>query len=480
LSLAAFALAGCFPDPVNMRPTVQIEAPTQQVFKGQTWSYTARTLDGDDDSVTLGWASMGGNCPDNFKSPESWPSQWQKAPTYTVDQRLTTSTYCVWAKVTDSHGAADVDTREETPSNHPPVVSIEVAATDKQRRQDGTFPLRTRFVMSAMNTTDEDGDSLDFKEWTLLPPSTSTATLDKCPENMDPALRCFAVDVEGDYVVRVKVSDGTQNVVKASDPLHITRGVGPVAVLKVVSPLAASAASPVTSDVVQTYPLGTEFKFSGKDSSSTEQIDPDGLMFVWTSDFSGATGTTSKPLPCADDMSMSFRCFTGDVPGRYRVNLVVQDGPASSALVSKEVQVLPDAMPCLGTTDPPLILGGMVASSLEHGRDFEIEFVTDDLDPFPPTTSFKNATRFDWFVKDPKSGAFRLFQSGPSNTFHMSSDGFILGDEAFVRVQIRDRDADRSQLQFEKCGPDAPKCAADDRTPPCFQRWTWKTSFVLP
>src|SRR5436189_4751339 len=52
LLLAAFAVAGCYTGPVNMRPTVQIEPPGR-VFRGQNVTYTATVGDPDGGTPTL-------------------------------------------------------------------------------------------------------------------------------------------------------------------------------------------------------------------------------------------------------------------------------------------------------------------------------------------------------------------------------------------------------------------------------------------
>jgi hypothetical protein len=470
-------VAGCFTAPVNMRPTVQITPKQTQVFRGQTATYTAVPGDPDGDAVTLVWAVTAGDCPANYKSPEAWPATWQSGPALEVGTPLTRSTYCVWAKVTDRYGATDVSTRPENPANHAPVVSLELADVKPPRRPNDTYQLRTRFMMSGANTTDADeGDPRKFT-FEVRPPQGSNARMEECPEHPDPALSCFTADIVGDYVVKLRFSDsldGTEEFVAVSQPLQVSLGADPVAKVTIVSPMMALSTIPGQSPAmgnVPRFPLGSDFKFSAADSVDLEPVDPAGPNFMW--DHSFPADSAAMFLPCADDMSQTFKCFTADVPGRYWVSVKLVDGPRSST-DKVEFEVMPDAMPCLGDTHPDRT-AKTVSANLEKGKDFLVDGVDDDLDPFPFRTSFRNAARFDWFVAG-ATGKFTLVQTGAPNTFHLAGDAFRLGDVARVRVQIRDRDNQRSQLEFDKCG-DADTCPPTGST--CIQRFTWNVDWDL-
>jgi hypothetical protein len=472
-----------------MRPTVTIEVPDPLLpFRGDTVTYRVTPLDPDGDSTTVAWATTPEMCPNNFKLPESWPPTWKSTEVKAgsaevkVAKPVTMSPYCLWVKVTDRYGAVDVSTRPENPADHVPVVSVQVSSnTEAKRRPDGTFPLRTPFVISGAGTTDADeGDPRNFKEFLLRQrPPGSQAVMADCPEFPDPALSCFTADVLGEYVVELKFSDyedGRNEVSGTSSTLKVTAGPAPKAKLRVLSPsmtVEPPAGQATAAANIPKFPLGSEFKISAMDSTDPEPLDPLGPMFMWH--LSPAAGSASTDHPCSDNMSTMFRCFTGDVQGVYQLSVNLLDGPLMST-DDVFVEVLPDALPCLGETEPKR-KDELVGASVESGRIFTVMGVDDDLDRYPPRTSFKNAARFDWFVGN-SSGVFRLAQTGPSPEFQLTTStaafGFRLGDEALVRLQIRDRDTDRSQLEFETCG-NADTCPTAESK--CYRRWTWKAKF---
>ena len=474
LLLAAFAVAGCYTGPVNMRPTVEIKPPTGTYFRGQTAEYTATASDPDGDPVTLAWATSAGDCPGNSKSPDSCPSSWSPDTMLSVGSPLTNAHYCVWVKATDSNGAVDVDTWTGMPANHVPVPRIDVVlpAMAPDPNAPDTFPVHTMFMLSGARTTDEDaGDPRIFAAsmddcpdcgWSIVEPAKTDVVAGPCPDQPDPALTCFTVDVPDDYVVQLKFSDGVDPVVVAKT-LHVRPAQPPVATIKVVSPV-ASTAVPQTGSV-QSYPLGTSFEISAKDSTGGAAA----LKFTWDHDFTGAPGTGANFDRCTDDQSDFLRCFTADAPGDYTVTVTVSDGENVSVPVSITVHVLPDAMPCLDVTSasfPP----NPYPARADEVTTLTLDRVIDDLDPFPNEASFQNTAKFDWFVDG------RLTSIGDLNYTKLDANTYSLGDAVKVRVQIRDRDTKRSEAAFFRCG-DADTCSADSNG--CFQRWTWTVKFVL-
>jgi hypothetical protein len=84
--------------------------------------------------------------------------------------------------------------------NKPPVVIVSYTPTDPQESDD--------VYLDATQTTDPEGDALTFT-WSLpeVPPASSSEIDD--PDN---SLTYFYADLDGDYVVRLIVSDGTNSV----------------------------------------------------------------------------------------------------------------------------------------------------------------------------------------------------------------------------------------------------------------------------
>jgi hypothetical protein len=224
------------------------------------------------------------------------------------------------------------------------------------------------------------------------------------------------------------------------------------------------------------FRLGTQFKVSAKGSTDADPGDADHFTYSWAPTFpAAANGNFGK---CVDDMSEWFRCFTGDAPGQYQVSVTVSDtsGASDTASLPVPFQVLPDTMPCLGIAEPD-------ATTIDPNPDFPTDFVVDtvddDLDPFPNPRSFNETAKFDWFLdkRTAAPSAFALVSPNADvNKFTIAAGEFRVGDQARVRVQIRDRDTPRSQKAFELCGDDAPTCWSSPAET-CAQRRTWIVNF---
>jgi hypothetical protein len=467
--LAILPVASCYTGPVNMRPTVDITRPAARIFRGQMTTYYATVSDPDNDSHVLQWAWTAAECPTNARSPEAWPKTWKTSDAYMLGAPETNKTFCVWAKATDPYGAAAVDVWTEVPANHLPEVHIDVEqpapdpGATAQTFAERTFPVHTFFRLSGERTVDADEtDALEFT-WLVKEGPTDGAHMEPCPSPSDQKVTCFTADLAGDYLVELRVGDGAE-MAAVTKPLFVRPGHAPVAKLERVSPLGPGP-----------FPLGTPLRVSAVGSTDEDQGDLGRLQFNWEHDFKDAPATADDFGPCADEPSDAIRCFTGDARGEYRVSVTVYDGTNFSGTATLKEEILDDAMPCLGITDPDLTTE-IIVPKPNKPKEFTVVTVKDDLDPFPNPASLKNVAKFDWLVSKSWSGQdFELVsRDGTLNQFSLSPGP--LGAEMRVRVQIRDRDARRSQLAFERCTDD--KCFSGTEEDRCFQRWTWKVKFV--
>jgi hypothetical protein len=117
--------------------------------------------------------------------------------------------FCVWLRVSDSHGAtSNLAFREATVVNTPPEVQLTLQQPGGNVLAD--FPLYADFRISAAATRDTDGDPLTL-HWSWVSfPDRSAAILDMACSPTAPAdlAACFHADVPGKYQVALEVSDG--------------------------------------------------------------------------------------------------------------------------------------------------------------------------------------------------------------------------------------------------------------------------------
>ena len=465
-SAVVLLFAGCFTDPINMSPTVRIDAPLDPVsrkpldpiFRGlQPVTYTATASDPDGDSVSLQWERAAGAClSQDLDAQSSWPtSGWNPGKELDLLAADTTSTFCVWVKATDRFGASAVDARTGDPQDRAPVASLELVSPPNA--PSFAFTKDLVFRLSAEKSTDADpGDALQFL-WTLKSSPSQTSALAACPGNPSDAVRCLLADAAGDYQVEVRVTDDAMMDSIIDKTLHVLPGQLPVAAIDLVSPVGAGP-----------FPLGSPFRISGAHSTGGDPT----LAFDWADlDLEAAMGSMASLGNCDSAGASDERCFTADVPGTYRVTLSVHNETGQSSPVSASFVVAPDQPPCLDHTTPDL------TQPVTTAHDFVVDLVSDDLDPFPAAAMGMGAG-MQWFLSEDGGPFMPVEKDFPSFSFNPAA--FSFGDVVRVRLEIHDRDTDRSAKEFLACG-DADVCSAPSLIHPdaCIQRVTW-TVHILP
>jgi hypothetical protein len=447
-AIAVAALgAGCFTEPVNMSPSVRLhQDPPAPVFRGTPITYSATASDPDGDSYHLEWTQTDGNCPDDFDLPSSWPTdKWRTDPNIQVTPQ-DTAPFCVWVKAVDRYGAAAVDASTTNPQDNAPVAMLVLTSPDNAP----SFPARTHFVLSAQGSSDVDvGDTLSFT-WTLKSSPSPTAMLIPCGGAPPGAIQCLDADAAGDYEVEVTVADDAtpSQMSSVEKTLRVLPGMLPVGAIDLIQPAGAGP-----------YPLGNPMRVSaahatGLDAMSTRK---------WTLDAPKGSLLTEMGS-CDGDATDETRCFVPDVPGDYHVTLVVHNDTGDSAPVVVSYSVAPDQPPCLARTTPDFTVPVTTMTT------FNVDEIDDDRDPFP------GAQDMNWLVSV-NGGDFVLMQKDfPS--FPLGS-GFSFADVVRVRLEIRDRDTERSAKEFLACDKDV--CSAPSLIHPdaCIQRVTW-TVHILP
>lgn len=212
------------------------------------------------------------------------------SPSFTPDKA---GDYVVQLIVNDSFTNSPADTVTIHAVNAAPVAN---AGPDQSRRVSQTVTL------DGSSSSDADGDPLTFA-WTFISrPSGSQAALG----NAAIAGPSFVIDVSGDYVLRLTVSDGFINGAPDTVTVH-TENTAPV----------ANAGANLSERVGVTVTLN---------GTASSDADRDPLSFAWT--FVSRPAASAAVLANAATASPSF---TLDTPGVYVAQLVVNDGKTASA-----------------------------------------------------------------------------------------------------------------------------------------------------
>jgi hypothetical protein len=224
-----------------------------------------------------------------------------------------------------------------------------------------------------------------------------------------------------------------------------------------------------------------EARFSGLASTDPDAADKCRLTYVYETvqrPLASVTGVfvegpclqTSPPTGCAADPRFTTWCITPDAPGTYTVRVTVTDPAGDSTSAEKEIEVDPDAAPCLAQLVPLPIQdpGRIFVSRSDLTRLFSVN-VEDDLDTWPPTST--NATgfpTFTWSLQAASDPAPVKIPDYSSNQYELDLLAFSAGEAVQVRVDVADRVARPCNDSLDVCPPSADPLAGD-----CVQRVTW-------
>ena len=308
-TLIAFFLTACesddptFSQPSDPGPPNRAPVATAGVDRSVTLGSTvgldaSESVDPDGDLMTYAWTWV--ELPAGSQATLSDPASPQ--PTFVPDVE---GTYQLSLVVSDDELAS-------------PAASVRITATRSNvapmasAGRDQTVPVGTLVVLDGSRSEDEDGDALSYSWAFGLRPPGSAATLEG-PDRIDPT---FVADMAGTFTVELVVNDGREDSV-VNDVI--------ITVFDDNTPPMADAGPD------QTGTIGVEVVLDGSASS-----DPDGdsLGFAW--DFAAIPGGTAAEIQDAD---AEVARFTPDVDGDYVVELVVDDGSASSAPDSTVISV---------------------------------------------------------------------------------------------------------------------------------------------
>ncbi|WP_129649561.1 PKD domain-containing protein [Peristeroidobacter agariperforans] len=211
--------------------------------------------------------------------------------------------YVVVLTVTDSAGATATYTTTVSVNNTRPIASIASNATPIALPTGPTVrvPLNTELTLRGSGSQDADGETITYNWTVVTAPNGSLATLTSPTSETTR----FTPDVDGSYVVRLRVTD--PNGAYSDRSLIIDIGnYAPVAVVD-KNRVTVMAGAPVTASAALSY-----------------DEDGDAVTYAWALDARPAGSNAAIAAPNGASLS-----FTPDVPGTYIASVSVSDGGAT-------------------------------------------------------------------------------------------------------------------------------------------------------
>ena len=258
-----------------------------------------------------------------------------------------------WRLVVSDGTATDKDyvtitVDESTSTNTPPVADAGA---------DQTIELGDTATLDGSGSSDADGDALTYS-WVMTSlPSGSVPSL----TDADTDSPLFTPDLEGEYVLTLTVSDGTDS---STDTVTIT----------VEDTTVANTPPVADAGEDQVITLGDTASLDGSGSSDA---DGDALTYSWS--FTGVPSGSSLDDSDISDSDTDAPTFTADAAGDYELTLTVSDGTDSSTdtvlIVVDDPATNSDPVADAGA-DQTVELGGTVTLDATGSYDSDGDAIT--------------------------------------------------------------------------------------------------------
>lgn len=222
--------------------------------------------------------------------------------------------------------------------NHPPVANA---------GPDQTVFVADTVQLDGAQSSDADGDPLTF-QWTVVSgPAGSTATLSD-PTAVRPA---FVPDRPGTYIVQLMVNDGRTD--NAPDTVQIST---------------TNSRSVADAGPDQTVHIGS---LAHLDGSASSDVDGDPLTYGWA-----FVSTPTDSQAYLRDATTAHPSFVADLPGRYVVQLIVNDGTVDSKADTVQVDTYNSRPVADAGLDQQATVGDTVQLDGSHSSDIDDDPLT--------------------------------------------------------------------------------------------------------
>jgi hypothetical protein len=199
-------LGGCllYTNEINGEPSVSIEAPGTEFFRGVPIPVTARVRDDSDpaERVTVEWVETEGSCPREAAAAPGTPARGGSGSQYQLTLRGLVP-ICLFARAVDSSGAQGAwRHREFTARNRPARAAFEISPAPT----GGSLPLYSRVVLTPKKP-DEDDDPVKYLWRITTPVGPLEDAKAACPAGAPDGSRCFVTHKEGRYELQLVVEE---------------------------------------------------------------------------------------------------------------------------------------------------------------------------------------------------------------------------------------------------------------------------------
>ena len=169
------------------------------------------------------------------------------------------------------------------------------------------------------------------------------------------------------------------------------------------------------------------------------------------------------PLGDPERPTVAKTFVPGEV-GDWTVTVTATDDHGLQAQQAQVIHVLEDQPPCIAQWQP-IAAVAPAALPISAPTLFQVPLVTDDLDPYPATSSL-GAAHFAWSIRLPGQPAFQPLTGATGNSMAIDPSAYRPGDVVELRVEVTDR------AHTVACAADQPTCSIANNT--CIQRQTWR------
>ncbi len=320
---------------LNSPPVAQISVPSNIVNAGDSVALSgSQSSDPNRDALTYTWEMI------SPANPALLSALQGPTTTLTTEVAANDVPYTVRLTVSDgsfSNAKEVTITARGTASNVAPTAALTTASLQIQTG--------TQVTLDASGSSDPNGDALLYR-WQLTPPAGSSATL---PASTGGPQVSFSADLDGDYLVTLRVSDGALQ----SPAVNLT--ITAAAVLPNQAPVAVVA--PATSSVQ----VGTVV---GLGAGQSTDPDNDPLSYLWAI-VSAPPGSLSA-LSTTTGLSTFI---TPDLAGTYQVSLAVNDGRGGGSQTLATITAIDPEV----TNNRPVAAATVNAALISPGSDIVLD-----------------------------------------------------------------------------------------------------------